>query len=63
MAARIYLKLFSLYANDSQDGKQFKGWAAEFRRRYCQRVFQHVINLIGERKGGEDMQSTLVNCL
>jgi hypothetical protein len=47
LAARIYLKLFSLYANDGQDGKEFQGWAAQFRARYCQRVFQHVINLIG----------------
>jgi hypothetical protein len=63
LAARIYLKLFSLYANDAQDDNTCKGWAAEFRRRYCERLFQHVVNLIGERKGSEDMQSTLVNCL
>jgi hypothetical protein len=53
-----------LYANDAQDGKdKYKGWAAEFRSRYCQRIFQHVVNLIGERKGNEDMLSNLVNCL
>jgi hypothetical protein len=65
LAARIYLKLFSLYANDSLEGKvkEHKGWAAQFRARYCERVFQHVVNLIGERKGSEDLQSTLVNCL
>lgn len=63
MAAKIYLKLFVLYANDGQDGKQFSGWAGEFRSRYCQRIFQHVINLIGERKGNEEIMSTLIYCL
>lgn len=63
MAAKVYLKLFVLYANDGQDGKQFAGWAGEFRSRFCQRVFQHVINLIGERKGNEEIMSTLVYCL
>lgn len=63
IAARIYLKLFALYANDGQDGKQFAGWAAEFRSRYCQRLFQHVVNLIGERKGNAEIMSTLLYCL
>jgi hypothetical protein len=63
MAARIYFKFFTLYANDLQDGKQLKGWAAMFRERYCQRLFQHVVNLIGERKGSEELQTNLVNCL
>lgn len=64
IAVRVYLKIFMLYANDAPDGKQqYKGWAAQFRVRYCQRIFQQVVNLIGERKGNEDMQSNLVNCL
>jgi hypothetical protein len=47
MVARIYLKFFILYANDSQDGKQFAGWAGSFRKRFCQRLFEKVVNLIG----------------
>jgi hypothetical protein len=63
MIARIYLKFFILYANDSQDGKQFAGWAANFRKRFCQRLFEKVVNLIGQRKGNEDILSNLINCL
>ena len=63
MAVRIYLKLFTVYTSEEQDGKQFTGWARQFIQRFAQRIFQHVVDLIGQRKGNEEVMTNLVNCL
>ena len=38
MIARIYVRLFSIYCNDAQDGKQCKGWAEQFRQNYAAKL-------------------------
>lgn len=63
MAARAYVKLFSLYCSDTQDDKAYQGWARHFAQNYIQKIFAHVLQLIGEKKGNESIMSSLVCCL
>jgi hypothetical protein len=41
--SRIYVKFFSMYCRDGTDGKQFKGWGAEFRRKYAVDLYTQIV--------------------
>ena len=47
MAARAYVKFFSMYSSDIQDEGQFQGWARQFAQNYLEKIFGHVVQLIG----------------
>ncbi len=63
MAARIYVRLFSIYCNDAQDGKNFRGWAQQFRQNYAAKLYEHIYQLVSSRVGDEETLANLINCL
>jgi hypothetical protein len=60
---KIYIKMFSAYCNDNLDGKDYRGWAGEFRQRYAAKLFGFIYELVSARKGNEESLTCLVNCL
>lgn len=41
--SKIYTKFFSMYCLDSQDGKNYRGWAAGFRSKFAQKLYNEVV--------------------
>ena len=63
LVSRIYVKLFSMYCRDGTDGKQYRGWGAQFRSRYAESLYNQVISQLVNPIPDEDAVSNMVTCL
>ena len=63
LVSRIFVKLFSMYCRDGTDGKQHRGWGAQFRQKYAVDLYNQIVQILINPLPNEDIMTNILLCL
>lgn len=52
-----------MYCRDGTDGKNFRGWGAQFRQKYAMNLYNQIVEILVHPIGNEDLMSNILVCL